>query len=161
VGELTTVRRAFHTLKGSSRMVGLRDYGEAAWACEQLYNARLAQSPRMDDDLAAFTRDALQHLAAGPTPSPMARPQRTVPRRSSKPPTACACRAGACRSPRHAGRADARGGAWPAGRGPACADGRPARTAFDLPPAPAAAGCAFAELPARASSCPSWTCPRR
>ncbi len=63
VGELTTVRRAFHTLKGSSRMVGLREYGEAAWACEQLYNARLAQSPRMDDDLAAFTRDALQHLA--------------------------------------------------------------------------------------------------
>ncbi|MEN9544883.1 MAG: PilL protein, partial [Pseudomonadota bacterium] len=62
VGELTTVRRAFHTLKGSSRMVGLRDYGEAAWACEQLYNARLAQSPTMDADLAAFTHDALRHL---------------------------------------------------------------------------------------------------
>ena len=64
VGELTTVRRAFHTLKGSSRMVGLRDYGEAAWACEQLYNARLAQSPRLDGDLQAFTHDALDHLAA-------------------------------------------------------------------------------------------------
>ena len=62
VGELTTVRRAFHTLKGSSRMVGLRDFGDAAWACEQLYNARLAQSPRMDADLDAFTRDALEHL---------------------------------------------------------------------------------------------------
>ncbi len=64
LGELTTVRRAFHTLKGSSRMVGLRDYGEAAWACEQLYNARLAQAPRMDADLDGFTRDALDHLAA-------------------------------------------------------------------------------------------------
>ncbi len=64
VSELTTVRRAFHTLKGSSRMVGLRQYGEAAWACEQLYNARLAQSPRLDADLAVFTRDALEHLAA-------------------------------------------------------------------------------------------------
>ena len=63
VGELTTVRRAFHTLKGSSRMVGLRDYGDAAWACEQLYNARLAESPRMDGELDAFTRDALDHLA--------------------------------------------------------------------------------------------------
>ncbi|WP_326539019.1 Hpt domain-containing protein [Pseudorhodoferax sp.] len=64
VGELTTVRRAFHTLKGSSRMVGLRDYGEAAWACEQLYNARLAESPRMDPELDAFTEDALDHLHA-------------------------------------------------------------------------------------------------
>jgi chemosensory pili system protein ChpA (sensor histidine kinase/response regulator) len=63
VGELTTVRRAFHTLKGSSRMVGLREYGEAAWACEQLYNARLAQSPRMDPTWTAFTRDALDHLS--------------------------------------------------------------------------------------------------
>jgi chemosensory pili system protein ChpA (sensor histidine kinase/response regulator) len=45
-GDMTAVRRAFHTLKGSSRMVGLRDFGEAAWACEQLYNARLAHAPR-------------------------------------------------------------------------------------------------------------------
>jgi len=63
VAELTTVRRAFHTLKGSSRMVGLRDFGEAAWACEQLYNARLAQSPRMDDELRHFTAEALDYLA--------------------------------------------------------------------------------------------------
>ena len=31
-GELTVLRRAFHTLKGSSRMVGLMDFGEAAWS---------------------------------------------------------------------------------------------------------------------------------
>jgi chemosensory pili system protein ChpA (sensor histidine kinase/response regulator) len=43
---MTTVRRAFHTLKGSARMVGLRDFGEAAWACEQLYNSPPGQPPR-------------------------------------------------------------------------------------------------------------------
>ena len=35
---LTTIRRSFHTLKGSSRMVGLKDVGEAAWAVEQTLN---------------------------------------------------------------------------------------------------------------------------
>ncbi|HEU4621158.1 MAG TPA: Hpt domain-containing protein, partial [Burkholderiaceae bacterium] len=39
---LTTLRRAFHTLKGSSRMVGLRVFGEAAWAIEQVYNVWLS-----------------------------------------------------------------------------------------------------------------------
>ncbi|WP_210760733.1 Hpt domain-containing protein, partial [Azohydromonas sediminis] len=62
LAELTTVRRAFHTLKGSSRMVGLNDFGEAGWACEQLYNARLAEAPRADDDLLGFTHDALAYL---------------------------------------------------------------------------------------------------
>jgi len=62
VSELTTIRRAFHTLKGSSRMVGLRDYGDAAWACEQLYNARLAQQPRLDNALQSFTAQALDYL---------------------------------------------------------------------------------------------------
>ena len=61
-GDMTAVRRAFHTLKGSSRMVGLRDFGEAAWACEQLYNARLAQAPRVDGSLRSFTTEALGYL---------------------------------------------------------------------------------------------------
>ena len=62
IGQLTTVRRAFHTLKGSSRMVGLADFGEAAWACEQLYNARLADAPRGDELLLTFTTQALGYL---------------------------------------------------------------------------------------------------
>ena len=38
-GELvTTIRRGFHTLKGSGRMVGLTDLGEAAWGMEQTMN---------------------------------------------------------------------------------------------------------------------------
>src|SRR5882762_5581788 len=36
---LTTIRRGFHTLKGSGRMVGLMRLGEAAWAVEQAMNA--------------------------------------------------------------------------------------------------------------------------
>ncbi|MDR3298831.1 MAG: Hpt domain-containing protein [Candidatus Accumulibacter sp.] len=47
---LTTVRRSFHTLKGSGRMVGLKDLGEAAWAIEQTLNLWLRL------ELAAVTR---------------------------------------------------------------------------------------------------------
>ncbi|MBK6632362.1 MAG: Hpt domain-containing protein [Betaproteobacteria bacterium] len=35
---LTTIRRGFHTLKGSGRMVGLAELGETAWAIEQVMN---------------------------------------------------------------------------------------------------------------------------
>jgi chemosensory pili system protein ChpA (sensor histidine kinase/response regulator) len=40
---LTTIRRAFHTLKGSGRMVGLMDLGEVAWEIERLMNGWLEQ----------------------------------------------------------------------------------------------------------------------
>ncbi|MEQ1806252.1 MAG: Hpt domain-containing protein, partial [Burkholderiaceae bacterium] len=59
---LTTIRRAFHTLKGSSRMVGLKDFGEAAWSCEKLYNTRLAEQRAAEPDLLDFTGWALQYL---------------------------------------------------------------------------------------------------
>lgn len=42
VAALTRLRRAFHTLKGSARMVGLSDFGEAAWAVERSLNDALA-----------------------------------------------------------------------------------------------------------------------
>jgi chemosensory pili system protein ChpA (sensor histidine kinase/response regulator) len=35
---LTIIRRSFHTLKGSGRMVGLMDLGEVAWEVEQVMN---------------------------------------------------------------------------------------------------------------------------
>jgi chemosensory pili system protein ChpA (sensor histidine kinase/response regulator) len=60
--DMTAVRRAFHTLKGSARMVGLREFGDAGWACEQLYNARLAQAPRMDLPLRLLTAEALHYM---------------------------------------------------------------------------------------------------
>ncbi|RRS05250.1 hybrid sensor histidine kinase/response regulator [Aquabacterium soli] len=62
VGLLTTVRRAFHTLKGSSRMVGLGDFGEAAWAYEQLYNTWLASQVPASDELMGLSIEALTHL---------------------------------------------------------------------------------------------------
>jgi len=58
---ITSIRRSFHTLKGSSRMVGLNRYGEAAWAWEQLFNARLAEAAVVADaDLVAGTAIGLQ-----------------------------------------------------------------------------------------------------
>ena len=59
---LTTVRRAFHTLKGSSRMVGLGDFGDAAWGFEQLYNAWLASQNPANDELMGLSIEALTHL---------------------------------------------------------------------------------------------------
>src|SRR6185436_5403749 len=38
---LVTIRRGFHTLKGSGRMVGLMDLGEAAWEVERAMNGWL------------------------------------------------------------------------------------------------------------------------
>jgi chemosensory pili system protein ChpA (sensor histidine kinase/response regulator) len=63
LGLSTTLRRAFHTLKGSSRMVGLKDFGEAAWACEQVYNAHLASQAAAPSPLLAFTDWSLDYLA--------------------------------------------------------------------------------------------------
>ncbi|MEO6320578.1 MAG: Hpt domain-containing protein, partial [Polaromonas sp.] len=40
--QLTVLRRAFHTLKGSARMVGLNEFGESSWAMEQMLNSWLA-----------------------------------------------------------------------------------------------------------------------
>ncbi len=41
VEQLTIIRRGFHTLKGSGRMVGLAALGEAAWGLEQTLNSWL------------------------------------------------------------------------------------------------------------------------
>ncbi len=41
---LTTIRRGFHTLKGSGRMVGLMRFGEAAWSIEQTMNQWLQEA---------------------------------------------------------------------------------------------------------------------
>lgn len=41
---LVTIRRSFHTLKGSGRMVGLTELGEAGWAVEQVLNGWLQEA---------------------------------------------------------------------------------------------------------------------
>jgi len=48
---LTVIRRGFHTLKGSGRMVGLEELGEAAWRHEQLMNGWLAEKKPASSDL--------------------------------------------------------------------------------------------------------------
>jgi chemosensory pili system protein ChpA (sensor histidine kinase/response regulator) len=58
--ELTTLRRAFHTLKGSSRMVGLTEFGEAAWSLEQVLNTWLADQKTASEALCTLSGDAMQ-----------------------------------------------------------------------------------------------------
>lgn len=60
LSEQTTLRRAFHTLKGSSRMVGLAPFGDAAWAMEQALNAWLAEQKPAPADLLDLSEQSLQ-----------------------------------------------------------------------------------------------------
>jgi chemosensory pili system protein ChpA (sensor histidine kinase/response regulator) len=60
VSEMTTLRRAFHTLKGSSRMVGLNEFGEAGWSLEQVLNTWLADQKPAGDDLRTLATQALE-----------------------------------------------------------------------------------------------------
>ena len=60
LSEQTTLRRVFHTLKGSARMVGLSEFGEAAWSMEQLLNAWLADQKPMEQPLLLLCGDALR-----------------------------------------------------------------------------------------------------
>ena len=59
LADQTTLRRAFHTLKGSSRMVGLNDFGESAWAYEQLLNNWLAEQRPASDELIQASSTAM------------------------------------------------------------------------------------------------------
>ncbi|WP_314973147.1 Hpt domain-containing protein [Comamonas testosteroni] len=63
LSEQTTLRRAFHTLKGSSRMVGLDEFGEAGWAMEQMLNAWLAEQRPMPQAMQQLAQDALKAFA--------------------------------------------------------------------------------------------------
>jgi chemosensory pili system protein ChpA (sensor histidine kinase/response regulator) len=60
--QLTTLRRAFHTLKGSSRMVGLGEFGEAAWAMEQVLNSVLAEQRPAEPALLSLAQEAMTEL---------------------------------------------------------------------------------------------------
>jgi chemosensory pili system protein ChpA (sensor histidine kinase/response regulator) len=60
VSQQTTLRRAFHTLKGSSRMVGLTEFGEAAWSLEQVLNTWLADQKPAGDELRSLSTEALR-----------------------------------------------------------------------------------------------------
>jgi chemosensory pili system protein ChpA (sensor histidine kinase/response regulator) len=55
---LTTIRRSAHTLKGSGRMVGLNDFGEAAWGLEQTLNFWLRQEMTATPELLGLIEKA-------------------------------------------------------------------------------------------------------
>ncbi|MFJ2989776.1 Hpt domain-containing protein [Collimonas sp. NPDC087041] len=59
---LTVLRRAFHTLKGSSRMIGLNAFGEAAWSIEQVLNVWLSESRPVTADLQSLLDHAVTQL---------------------------------------------------------------------------------------------------
>lgn len=70
---MTTIRRGFHTLKGSGRMVGLDAFGEAAWAFEQMMNHWLSEdkdgTPALFDligDGATFFSSWVEQMQAAP-----------------------------------------------------------------------------------------------
>ena len=72
---LVTVRRSFHTLKGSGRMVGARELAEFAWAIENLLNRlldnTLTRSPAILETLRAAVAvlpELVEQLAGGPPP---------------------------------------------------------------------------------------------
>ncbi len=60
---LVNIRRGFHTLKGSGRMVGLTDLGEVAWCVERALNKWLLDNRRGARSLLNFITGAAQKFA--------------------------------------------------------------------------------------------------
>ena len=60
---LITIRRGFHTLKGSGRMVGLVEIGEVAWAAESAMNKWLQDNKPAVQQLIEFIAQAIQHFS--------------------------------------------------------------------------------------------------
>jgi len=60
---LVQVRRVFHTIKGSARMVALTDLSDAAWAFEQLLNVWLAQKRPAKKAFVQLLDQALRNMA--------------------------------------------------------------------------------------------------
>jgi chemosensory pili system protein ChpA (sensor histidine kinase/response regulator) len=56
---LRDLRRAFHTLKGSGRMVGAQRIGEFSWSIESLLNRVISQTLLRSPEIVAVIRDAV------------------------------------------------------------------------------------------------------
>ncbi|MFZ5841482.1 MAG: Hpt domain-containing protein [Pseudomonadota bacterium] len=57
---LITIRRAFHTLKGSGRLVGAKLLGEMAWSIENMLNRVLDNTIPVTRDVQSVVREAAQ-----------------------------------------------------------------------------------------------------
>ncbi|HUO79335.1 MAG TPA: Hpt domain-containing protein [Steroidobacteraceae bacterium] len=62
VDALTRIRRSFHTLKGSGRMVGARQVGEFAWAVENLLNRVISGTLSRTPGMLSLLREAVATL---------------------------------------------------------------------------------------------------
>ena len=60
---LTEVRRGFHTLKGSGRMVGAFTVGEMAWAIENLLNRVLDKTVAVTEDVVTLVTQTTANLS--------------------------------------------------------------------------------------------------
>ncbi|WP_426339676.1 Hpt domain-containing protein [Pseudoduganella sp. S-14] len=61
---MTMLRRSFHTLKGSSRMVGLNRFGDGAHSIEKVMNLWLAEERRATEDLFGLLEYASEEMSA-------------------------------------------------------------------------------------------------
>jgi chemosensory pili system protein ChpA (sensor histidine kinase/response regulator) len=59
---LLTVRRSFHTLKGSGRMVGAREMAEFSWSIENLLNRLIDKTLTRSPEILATLRDGVRAL---------------------------------------------------------------------------------------------------
>ena len=59
VDTLTEIRRGFHTLKGSGRMVGANQLGELAWSIENMLNRVLDHTIAIDTGILALVNDVI------------------------------------------------------------------------------------------------------
>ncbi|MDH5738133.1 MAG: Hpt domain-containing protein, partial [Gammaproteobacteria bacterium] len=62
---LTEIRRAFHTLKGSGRMVGATVVGELSWSIEDMLNRVLNKSIGCSDGIVALVEETVSRIPAG------------------------------------------------------------------------------------------------
>jgi chemosensory pili system protein ChpA (sensor histidine kinase/response regulator) len=60
---LVSIRRGFHTLKGSGRMVGLTDLGEVAWCVERAMNKWLQEKKSATPELLSLIKEAVESFA--------------------------------------------------------------------------------------------------
>lgn len=59
---LRDLRRAFHTLKGSGRMVGAHRVGEFSWSVESMLNRVISQTLPRSPEIVAVVREAVQAM---------------------------------------------------------------------------------------------------
>ncbi|MEX6457985.1 Hpt domain-containing protein [Moraxella osloensis] len=60
---LKEIRRGFHTLKGSGRMVGANQLGELAWSIENMLNRVLDHTIAVDDGVLRLVSDVIEAFA--------------------------------------------------------------------------------------------------